>query len=806
MYKNYFKTALRFLQKNKAYSFINIVGLSIGTLCCLYILLYVKDQYSYDKHHRDGNNIYRLNSYLKIGGDIHNNATASPPIAPAIKREFGEVVEFTRFVTSIGLKQHLLRYKEKSFYEKDAVYVDSTFFNVFTYHFIYGNPSTVLKQPYDIVLEKETSEKLFGKEDPVGKVIEISNLYGKHDFKVTGVVDRSLGKTHIIGNIFITMNSGGIGGYAYTNNSWGGSNFTYSYLKLRTDATPAALEKKFPGLLKEHGVAELKNLGMQKILTLQPLSTIHTTPGYEVELTKTTSPFFLYLLILIAVLIQVIACINFMNLATARASKRAKEVGVRKVVGAGKADLITQFLSESFLLSFIGVLFALPLFALALPYLNGITQTNIQFSMLADPKLWAALLGLILITGLVAGSYPAFYLSAFRAIKVIKGNFTNHISAAGIRRALVVFQFVLSIVLIIGIIVIYSQLNYMKNLDLGFEKNQRLIFTFYTEESQAKMGAFMGDLRQLSEVKAVSKSNNYLSQFVFNDRGWYLEGGDMTHSIDARNMMVDENFLPANGIKLVSGRDFRKTDSAKILINESLAKNLGLKPETAPGTMVYSQYAPSPVDAFQIIGVMKDFNFSSLHDQVTPFALMYDKDGRFLSNVTVALNSNNYKTLLSKIEKIWQNDVSIAPFEFSFLDQEVQKQYDTEITLSNIINVFTLMAIFISCLGLFGLAAFSAEQRNKEIGVRKVLGASVFNITQLLSKDFLKLVIISILISIPIAWWAMNKWLDAFAYKVGVQWWMFALAGLLAICIALFTVSFQAIKAAVANPVKSLRT
>ena len=386
---------------------------------------------------------------------------------------------------------------------------------------------------------------------------------------------------------------------------------------------------------------------------------------------------------------------------------------------------------------------------------------------------------------------------------MIKGNFTNHVSAAGIRRSLVVFQFVLSIVLITGIIIIYSQLNYIKNKDLGFDKNQQLIFSFYTEDTQKKMGSFMNDLRLLGEVKTVSKSNNYLSQFVSNDHGVYLAGGNMANATDAQNMTTDEYFVKANGIKLLSGRDFGRYDSTKVLINETLAKRLGLKIDKAPGTKLYTQYLPNPVTYVEVAGVMKDFNYNSLHDEVKPFMLLYDPNGTYLTRMTVAASTSDFKGLLAKIETIWHNDLPGIPFEYAFLNDEVQKQYETEITLSNIINSFTLMAILISCLGLFGLAAFSAEQRNKEIGIRKVLGASVSGIVQLLSKDFLKLVVIAFVIATPLAWWAMHKWLEAFAYKIPLSWWMFGLAGLVAVVIALFTVSFQAIRAAVANPVRS---
>jgi putative ABC transport system permease protein len=523
-------------------------------------------------------------------------------------------------------------------------------------------------------------------------------------------------------------------------------------------------------------------------------------------MTKTVSPSLLYILLLIAVLIQVIACINFMNLSTARASKRAKEVGVRKVIGAARKDLIKQFMSESFLLSLVGVLIALPLLVLALPFLNHITGADIQYSFLANYRLWFLLAGIVVITGLIAGSYPAFYLSAFQAIKVIKGNFTNQISAAGIRRSLVVFQFVLSIILIAGIIVIYSQLRYMQNKDLGFDKNQKLIFSFYTDDSKSKMQSFANDLRGLAEVKSVSKANNYLSQFVFNDYPVYLAGGNMANATDVQNMTTDEYFASANGIKIISGRDFHLYDSGKVLVNETLLKRLGLTPEKAPGTRLYSKFDPDPEFYSEIAGVMKDFNYNSLHDEIRPFMLAYSQNESMFSHLIVATDSKNYQALLQKIKVIWQKDFPAVPFEYTFLDDEVQKQYETEITLSRIINSFTLMAIIISCLGLFGLAAFSAEQRRKEIGVRKVLGASVFNLTTLLSGDFLKLVAIAIVIATPVAWWAMSQWLQAFAYRIDISWWMFAVAGLVAVLIALLTVSFQSIKAAIANPVKSLRT
>jgi len=809
MLKSYLKTAMRFLLKNKMFSFINVFGLAVGTLCCLYILLYVQDQYSYDKHHKNDKDIYRVITAAELTGDKHKLATASPPIAPAIKRDFPEVVQFTRLYPTdlFGNRKNMLKYKDNSFYESDLVYVDSTFFDVLYYHFVYGkNTPDILAEPFSIVLSKSTAIKLFGDRNPIGKVITIDNNFGKQDFKVNGVVDESLGKTHIKANIFVTMRSGGFGRYLVNNSQWAGNNNMCAYIKLRPGTDTAVFEKKLPAFLNKHGAQDLKSLGMIKTLHLQPIASVHTTPGYEFEISNTISPTLLYILAGIAIMIQLIACINFMNLSTARASKRAKEVGVRKVVGAERSDLVKQFLGESFLLTLIGVLLAVPLLYLAIPYLNHITQTDIQLNFLSHSIVWLMLAGIVVITGAVAGSYPAFYLSAFQAIKVMKGNFTNQVSASGIRRSLVVFQFFLSIVLITSIIIIYSQLNYIKNKDLGFDKNQKLILSFYTGDTRQKMTALAADIQQLSGVKQVSLSDNYLSHESGNDFPVYRAGGNTSTSVDAKNMAADDKFVKANGIKIIAGRDFDVKDTLKTLINQTLCKRLGLTAENAPGTRLFSKYFDGSIHYFDIVGVMKDFNYESLHGEVGPFMIFHNGNQTpYFSFITVSVSSTDYKSLLSKMGTIWQKNLRGVPFEYAFLDQEVQKQYEAEISLSNIINSFTTMAILISCLGLFGLAAFSAEQRQKEIGIRKVLGASVAGVVGLLSKEFVRLVGIAFILATPLSWWAMNKWLDAFAYKVPVSWWMFAAAGALSIAIALITVSFQAIKAALANPVKSLK-
>ena len=804
MIKNYLKTALRFLRNNRTFTFINIIGLSLGTLCCLYILLYIEQQYSYDRHEARAADIYRINTDLKISGDRQLSSWSSPVIAPAMKRDFPEVGSETRaFDAAIfGADEHLLIYKQRSFFERQVLFVDSNFFDIFSYRFIEGNPHTALIEPRTVVLQKNTALKLFGTEDPLGKTLRISNKAGDETLKVTGVVE-SLGKSHLEANAFITMNTGLIGDIIRNRiTSWAGGNLIWSFVKLQPGADPKALEAKLPAFLNSHGAQDMKTLGIEKRLELERIAAIHTTPGYQSELQAPISPSFLGLLLLIAVLIQVVACINFMNLSTARASKRAKEVGVRKVIGAARSNLIGQFLGESFLLSLIGIALALPLLAIALPYLNTITHAGISLTELKDYRVVILLAALVLGTGLVSGSYPAFYLSAFNTVKVLKGNFTNRVSAAGIRRALVVFQFCLAIVLVTGIVVIYSQLNYIRNKDLGYNTKQMLVFNSYA--NGAKLGAFTAGLRSLSGIKDVTSTNSQLGKRLIQDRSVYLYGKTKADQQDVQDFITDKYFLRTTGIQLVSGRDFHDYDSGRVLINQTLAARLGIDPAKAPGMKLHSGFDSTV--SYEIAGVIKDFNFSSLHEPVRGLMLLYDPAFPGNCTVTASCNSADYSALLRQIAVIWHKYVPDAPFEYAFLDEEVQKQYEAESTLANIINSFTGMAILISCLGLFGLAAFSAEQRSKEIGVRKVLGASVTGIVRLLSTDFLKLVGIALLISVPVSAWTMHKWLQGFAYQVPIRWWMFALSGAMAILTAFLTVSFHTIRAANANPVRSLRS
>jgi putative ABC transport system permease protein len=805
MIRNYWKTAVRFILKNRTFSFINIVGLSIGTLCCLYILVYVDEQYSYDKWENHAADIYRVRSSIKLSGDRWEMASSSPAIAPGMKRDFPEVQEMTRVFDPrlFGEDQHLFKYKEKAFYEKEVFFVDSTFFDVFNYRLMRGDASQALRSPFTVVLTPAVAEKLFGDEDPIGKTIQIVNKTGVENLKVTGVIDeRNAGRSHMSAKIFVTMNSGSIGNIIRDNDVWGGSNMVWSYVKLRPGTDAAQLEKKLVPLLEHYGGQEMRAAGLEKVLHLQAIAAIHTTPGLINEVSLTVGSGFLSILLLIALLIQVMACINFMNLSTARATSRAKEVGVRKVIGAGRTDLIRQFLAESLLLSLIGVALAIPLLLVLLPYLNGITRANISFSFFSDSRFWMGLTALVGCTSLLAGSYPAFYLSAFEAIRVIKGNFTNRISASGIRRSLVVFQFGLSIVLITGIVIIYSQLDYIKNKDLGYNTAQKLILNVYT----AGVGpGLMTELRGLSGVKEVTKSSAQLGSPMIGDEKVYRDGSDLTHGEDADMLYVDQYFPRTAGFRFISGHDFGDHDSDKVILNETLARRLRVEPRKAEGMIIHSSWPGAPVSRYIVKGVVKDFNVSSLHKDVRPLMLICRPGSPMLSSIMIDCNTSDYATLLGRIDGVWHRYAPGVPLQYTFLDEDVQKQYETEITLAGIINLFTGMAILISCLGLFGLAAFSAEQRSKEIGVRKVLGASVTGIVTLLSADLVKLMAVALLIATPVSWWVMHQWLQGFAYRVEMSWWMFVVSGLAAILVALLTVGFHTVRAAMANPVRSLR-
>src|SRR5688572_17328436 len=718
MIKNYFKIAWRNIWRHKSFSFLNILGLTAGTVCCLYILLYVKDQYGYDAHHEDAGSIYRIRTVieLKDGAPDVNTAVASPPIAMGMKMDFPEVKAATRVVYFTNGGNNLLSIvgSDNSFYESKGYLVDSTFFQVFNYKFIEGRPLHSLDEPYTVVLSSAVARKLLGSNEALNQQIKI----GSDTFRVTGVFDETWGKSHLQPHFIMSMNSGGIGEFVRTNNQWAGQNFVYTYVKLNPNADAAQLESKLPAFLERHGADNLRELSMKKQLHLQKVADIHLySAGITNQIDKVSNARFLYLLLTIAFFIQLIACVNFINLTTARSVRRAREICVRKVAGAVKSSLIGQFLGESVLISFIAVLLAVPAVMLLLPLFNTLTGGTITVDAFKDPVVIAVIIILGIATGLLAGIYPALYLSRFSPVSVLKGTISFKPSSALLRKGLVVFQFVIAIVLIISVIVISRQLNYMQTQDLGFNQKQKLIIPFQNQESRQNFTAFNNELKKLKDVTAVTGCVSYPSLTIGSDIGVYKSGQDMKSAKLLKINQVHEDFFKVMDIPLLTGRQLRPSDTSRqVIVNEKALQVLGIDKDKAAGTQLYFDFEGNHMD-YEIVGVTKDYNYSSLKEQVQPLMTFYTSQPSYM---IVEASSDNYKSLLADIGVTWKKIISGTPFEYSFLDEEIQKQYVEEATLRKISNSFTVLAILISCLGLFGLAMFTAQQRIKEIGVRKV--------------------------------------------------------------------------------------
>jgi putative ABC transport system permease protein len=812
MIKNYLKIAWRNLWRNKAFSLINIVGLSVGLTTCLLLLLYVFDENSYDKHHKDADRIFRIASVSSVSNKDETWAAQSQPMAAALKTDLPEVEQVTRLLTFPDIKTMLLRYNQgavtKKFFETNGYYVDDSFFELFTYDFIYGNSRTALNEPNTIVISDKLSTRFFGKENPVGKAILINTPFGEFNYKVKGVFESEKYKSHIPANYFLSMRNNDMWNWVQAQTSWVNNSIFFTYVKLKSGTDAAVFEKKVNTLFDHYAGAGMKAAGFSKTLFIQPLKDIYLRSDIGNEIASNGSITYLYILGSIGIFILAIACINFMNLSTARSQKRAKEVGVRKVMGAERMELIRQFVGESFLMSLIALLLALLFSWMLLPLLNQLTQKNIQ--PFHEPEIIYWIAGLAIFSGLLAGLYPAFYLSSYKPALVLKGKSINNFSATTIRKGLVVFQFTISICLIIGAIVIWQQLNLLKNKQLGFNKEQKMVLSLQQgyQNSAANYTAFKNELLKNPSIKAVTAGSAYPGVSNLNDMLFYAEGKNSSDVVDIHLTAIEHDYIKTLGISLLNGRSFSEeatSDSASIVLNEAAVKALGYTVENAVGKKVqYDLFGSHKI--MQIIGVIKNFNYESLHTDIKPFGYTTDIFGNRFSYAIVSVQSQNYSQLLKDVERAWTKMAPTVPFVYSFLDEEFQRNYEKERYTSRIIICFTIIAILIACLGLFGLVAFSAEQRTKEIGVRKVLGASITNIIALLAKEFILLVMIAIVVAVPLAWYGMSKWLEHFAFRIEMNWWMFFAAGIIAVIIALCTVSFQSIKAALANPVKSLRT
>ncbi|HEY6976345.1 MAG TPA: ABC transporter permease [Chitinophagaceae bacterium] len=807
MFRNYFKTAFRNLLKNKFYTSINIIGLAVGLATCLLILLYVLDELSYDKYNVNANRVYRVNNEIKFGGNYFDIAQSPGVMGPAMVAELPAVEQYTR-IRWYG--SFLVRKGNENLKEVRVAYGDSTLLDVFTLPLAAGNPKTVLREPHSLLITESIAKKYFNRIDVAGKTMLINDT---GNYKITGVIKDIPEESHFNFDFFVAMSDDE---ESRNESGWLSENYN-TYILLRKGARAEILEPQIDELLSRHTEPLLKsvlNLSMDEFkkggsyihASLTPLTDIHLHSNKDGELFGNGNVQFVYIFSAIALFILLIACVNFMNLSTARSANRAKEVGIRKVLGSLRKNLIQQFLAESVLISFIALILAILLAWSLLPYFNQLAGKNIHVSSLFQPFMLVSLILLMLAVGLLAGSYPAFFLSAFHPIEVLKGKLAAGFKRSWLRNALVVFQFVISIILIIGTVVIYNQLNYIRTKDIGFNRNQVLVIN-NTDALKTQSITFKNELLQISGVEGATMSGYLPVNFNRSNDAFFTSPAlDQKTAISMQRWNVDENYIPVLDIKLLQGRNFSPqfpTDSTGIIINEAAAKFLATSHLLNKKLYTVDDITTKQLSEYHILGVVKNFNFSSLRDVITPLALRLKPDN---GNISVRISSSNIPGVVTQIKNKWKAIAPSQPFDYSFMDEQFNNLYTTEQQTGRIFITFAILAILIACLGLFGLATYAAEQRTKEIGIRKVLGASVSNIAGMLSKDFLKLVIISAAIAFPVAWWAMNKWLEDFAYRVSIGWWVFCAAGILALLIALLTVSFQAIKAALMNPVKSLRT
>lgn len=805
MFTNYFKVALRNLVRYKIYSFINVLGLTIGIASCVLILLYVKYELSYDKHHEKSDQIYRLTRewFNSDGSSSLHLGHVAPPIAPLIKNDFPNVLQAVR-LRDVG--STLMEYNGKFFQESQFLFADPEVFEVFTFTFLQGDPKTALSEPNNIIIASRTAKKYFDEEDPFNKTLVTQTPNGNNiDLKITGVIEEIPDNSHYHFDMLGSMKALELMMGEREFRSWGSNNYA-TYLLFPKGYDVNEFKNAIPEFIGKHHPNGERAIG-RTTLHLQKLTDIHLHSHLDSEMEANGNIIYVYIFAAIAFFLLLIACINFMNLATARAASRAREVGLRKVVGAEKRQLIKQFIGESIILAFIALFLAILVVFLTLPEFNKFVNKDLDFNLFNNLGLIFSLIIIALFTGLVSGSYPAFYLSRFQPSRVLQSNQQTSSGKSVLRKTLVVFQFATSIILIIGMGVVSDQLQYCQDKNLGIDKENILILPASSMMIQ-RYSSFQNQLVQHPNIISVSASKRVPSGRLLDSSGARLLKEDGTEPLDFRiaNVRVSMDFIDTYRIELAAGRNFSTvfpTDSMEaFILNETAVTKIGWKSadEAVGQPFGYDRRRG------RIIGVVKDFHYESLHEPVTPIVLMISP-GSF-NSISVRYkpqNAEDITSVLNFLQNKWQEYRPNYPFTYSFLDENYNQLYLGEKKLSQIFGVFSVIAIFIACLGLFGLASYSAEQKTKEIGIRKVMGANVRNIVFLLSKEFAVLVIIATLVSWPVAYLIMTRWLENFAYRVNLQLLTFFIAALTAFLIAFITVSYQAIKAAIANPIKSLR-
>ena len=812
MLRNYLKIAWRNLRRQRGFAFINIFGLALGLACCLLIALYVADELSYDRFNTKADRIYRLNSDIKFRDDVLNMAVTPDPLGPTLKQNYPQVEQFVR------LHQQgtwpVRRAGTTSIVREDNItFADSTLFDVFTLPLVSGDPTRALAQPNSVVISEAAAKRYFGSQNPMGQTL----LFANQPYKITALMRDIPANSHFHADFFLSMLNDD-----YQWGQWLGNNHhTYVVLKPGVDAgafaknLDAVVEKYVgPQLLSLTGstLAQFRQSNNRFRFWMMPLTDIHLYSKQTIQLAPVGDIRYVYIFSAVALFILLIAGINFMNLATARSVNRAKEVGVRKVLGSEQQQLMNQFMTESVLTTALAMALAVGLVVAGLPLFNEIAAKKLTFSWLLSPVWLLVIVVVPVVVGLLAGVYPAFFLSSYRPIAVLKGKLvatasTALFSAGRLRSGLVVFQFMMSVLLIIGTIVVYRQMAYIQTKNVGFNRDQVLIVNG-ADALGKQVETFRQAVLQLPGVVNGSVTDflptpSYRSNTLFFPEGQV----EQQKGVLMQNWSVDYDYVKTMGMQLVQGRDFSRSfgaDSSGIILNETAAKLFGGKDIIGKRIVLGNDPTSKRTQTYTVLGVVKNFNYESLREEVGALALFLRAS---TGSVSFRLGGvGNVSALVQQIEANWKRMAPGQAFSYAFMDDNFDQMYRAEQRVGMLTLTFSVLAVLIACLGLFGLAAFTAEQRTKEIGVRKVLGASVSSIVALLSKDFLKLVLIAIVIATPLAWYAMNRWLQDFAYRIDIEWWVFALAGLLAVGIALLTVSFQSVKAALMNPVKSLRS
>jgi putative ABC transport system permease protein len=797
MIKHFLVIAWRNFTKRKIYSLINVLGLAIGMTCCLLITQFIMNELSYDRYHKDGHRIFRvIHAFRDAGSNVsltHENfqVWGNAPVGPALQKEFPEIESLTQFTSPNTL---LMQYGEQRFQQDNILFMDSSAFDVFSWKMLAGNPKTALREPGSIVLTESLATKLFGKENALGKDIRIEN---REYYRVTGVVEDVPHNSHFDFSALASMAT--FRNYRPEIFGWWGYVDFYTYFKAREGTTLASLNKKIPAFLKSHEEQKDYVLGFERLFDAYLHSPAARQPGVTGSLSN------VYIFGVIALFILVIACINFMNLSTARSMERAREVGVRKVLGAQPTALMRQFLAESVLLSLFAVLFALSLARASQPFIAQLVGKAYSEDQFFSTGVIALVISAAILTGLLSGIYPAVFLSRFRAMQVLKASQSARVGGVSMRKVLVVFQFTLSMALIAGTGIVYSQLDHLRKHDLGFRQEQMLIIDFAGDSLvQRKVATAKTLLEQNPNVLSVASSRAVPGEFLPNA---YTEIQAPTGEMKGMAPLlyeIDDDFIPDYGISMAAGRPYSKdfsTDTLQALvINEAAARMFGYNDPKEIVGKKFSQWGREGV----VIGVVKDFNFRSLHQTVEPLALRFS-EFYALNYLSVRVKAGNLNQTVDDLKKAWNGLFPHRPFLYTFLDESFNRHYQADMNFGRVFLLFAGLAVFIACLGLFGLATFTAEQRTKEIGIRKVLGSSVSGIVALMSRDFLKLVIVAIIVAVPLCWLAMNEWLKDFPYRVSISPWVFVKSGLIAVVVASATISWQSLRAALTNPINSLR-